>query len=66
MQTNKYSHLDVAKFNNDFDWQNKMFVKSLPPKAFVNAFTAGFLMSVQKIMVIGFEQAHQIKTYFRF
>ena len=63
---NKYSHLNKTTFDNAFDWQRNMFQKSLPPRAFVNSFTAGFLLSIQKILVTGFTEAKQIKRYFRF
>lgn len=66
MQINKYSHLNVVKMSNAFDWKNNMFIKALPARAFVNAFTTGFLLSIQKKMAIGFDQAKHIKTYFRF
>ena len=66
MQINKYSHLNVEKMSNAFDWKNNMLTRALPQRAFVNAFTSGFLTSIQMRMVTGFDQVKHIKTYFRF
>lgn len=66
MKKNRYEHLNNAEFRKVFDWENKMFEKSLPERAFTNAFTGGFLMNIQKILVMGFKTPDIIKKYFRF
>lgn len=66
MRKNKYSHLNKTNFDNKFDWKNNLLRKTLPPMAFNNTFTSGFLDSVQKMLAMGFEPTKIIKKYFRF
>ena len=63
--TSKYSHLNNIP-NTKFDYANKMFEQNLPSRAFANTFTAGFLKSVQKILVQGIDKLQTIKRYKRF
>lgn len=66
MKKHKYSHLNKTKFNNAYDWQSTLFQRALPPRAFVNEFTGGFLLAIQKMLVTGMDKASVIKSYFRF
>lgn len=61
----KYSHLNNIP-SNKFDYSEKMFETTLPQRAFYNAFTAGFLKSIQRILSMGIEHLQTIKRYKRF
>lgn len=66
MKKNPYSNLNQTNFDNKYDWKNNMLRKSLPPRAYYNEFTGGFLDSLQKILSMGFDPVKIIKKYFKF
>lgn len=61
----KYQHLEQ---NPDwkFDWKSNLFKKTMPAIAFVNELTKNVMLSMEMILVKGFETADSIKTYFKF
>jgi hypothetical protein len=64
MEKRRYQHLEVNS-SHRYDWRNNLMQRALPAKAFANDLTKNVLLSMQAILVKGFETADLIKSYFR-
>lgn len=65
-QFNRYTKLHRINSVKAFDWQNNMFRRTLPKRAFHNELTKNILFSMQRILSIGFSSVDNIKKYFKF
>lgn len=65
MSSKRYSHLEKI-IPVEYDWKTNMMKKALPPRAFYNVLTSNIIMSVQLILVKGFETADSIRQYLKF
>lgn len=60
----RFKHLEVTE-TVGYDWTSNVLQKSLPKRAFINPFSANFVLSIELIVLEFLTKTKSIRTYFR-
>lgn len=62
-KTNKYKHLQETH-KIEFDWENNLLKKSLPPRAFTNELTSNLILACESILVASMKPIRKLQSFY--